>query len=222
MSPFSQQRPRRRRTSPGGAIVRRVRNPGRVAACALALGAIAVGPALAAVRAPSPTPGSSLLWATINVCNTKDHPETIGIRGSMPGTGDAQESMFMKFRVEYLRNLSWTNIGSSGESPFEAVGSAASRARQAGVDFKINASTRRHYLLRGVVTFQWRLHDRTVATTLRSTTTGHSVAAGADPPGYSASVCSLAANRRGSFVITPVTPRAASAAIVGRSSTVHA
>jgi hypothetical protein len=199
--------------------VRPVRNPRRVAACALAVGAVAVAPALAAE--PSPTPRSPLLWATINVCNPKDHPGTIGIRGSMPGTGDAHESMFMQFRVEYLRARVWTNIGASGESPFEAAGSATSRSRQVGVDFRIDASTGRHYLLRGVVTFQWRRHGRAVATTLRSTTTGHDTGAGADPPGYSAAVCSMDPNRRGSLLITPVTPRPASRSMVRRSSTVH-
>jgi hypothetical protein len=202
--------------------VPRVRTPGRVAACALAAPTLALGSALAATPAPLPALHSPLLWATIDVCNTKAHPGTIGIRGSMPGTGDAAESMSMQFRVEYLRSGVWTNIGASGSSPVEPVGSAAAPSRQAGVDFTIAVGAQPHYLLRGVVTFRWRLGDRQVATTLRSTTAAHSSGAGADPRGYSASVCSIVANKRGSFVITPVTPSPASRAIVGASSTVHA
>jgi len=198
-----------------------VRTPGRVAACALAAGAAPLAAALAAAAAPLPPPASPALWATIDVCDSAAHPDTLGIRGSMPGTGDAAETMFMQFRVEYLRRLVWTNIGAGGESAFEAVGNAASRLRQAGADFTVAPRTSVHYLLRGVVTFQWRLNGAVVATTLRSTTAGHAAGAGADPPGYSASVCSIAAKRRGSFVITPVTPSAASRAIVRPLSTVH-
>ncbi len=138
----------------------------------------------------------------------------------MPGTGDADESMFMQFRVEYLDNRVWTNIGASGESPFEPLGNAASQSRQTGVDFRI-ASAGRHYLLRGVVTFEWRVAGRTVASTLRSTTAHHSAGAGSDPPGYSAAVCSIDPNRRGSLVITPVTPSAVRRSMASRSSTVH-
>ncbi len=182
----------------------------------------AVGTAFAAASSPPlPAPGSAALWATIDVCDTKAHPDTVGIRGSMPGTGDAGESMFMQFRVEYLRERVWTNIGRRGESPFVAAGSAAFRSRQAGVDVTIAPSAERHFLLRGVVTFEWRLRGRVIATALRSTTAGHAAGAGADPPGYSASVCSIAVKRRGSFVITPVTPSAASQAIRAASSTVQ-
>jgi hypothetical protein len=196
-----------------------VRLPGRVAA--LALAAFAATVAAAASAPPAPDTSSPALWATIDICNTTAHPDAIGIRGSMPGTGDRAESMFMQFRVEYLRNRVWTNIARRGHSAFIAVGGAASRSRQAGVDFTFRTGAGRHYLLRGVATYQWRLHGRVVATTLRSTTAGHGAGAGADPPGYSASVCSIAAKRRGSFVITPVTPSAASATMRAASSTVH-
>jgi len=197
-----------------------VRLAGSVAACALAAAAASVA-AAAPAAAPSPDTKSPALWATIDVCNTTAHPDTIGIRGSMPGTGDGAESMFMQFRVEYLRNRVWTNIARHGHSAFVAVGGAASRSRQGGVDFTFTTGAGRHYLLRGVVAYEWRLGGRVVAATLRSTTAGHGAGAGADPPGYSASVCSIAAKRRGSFVITPVTPSAASRTIRAASSTVQ-
>jgi len=186
-------------------------------AAAIALAAVAAPPA----AAPVPNTRSPALWATIDVCDTKAHPGTIGIRGSMPGTGDRAESMFMQFRLEYLRDRVWTNIPRHGASAFVAVGSADARVRQAGVDFSFGAGAGRHYLLRGVVTYQWRLRGRVVATTLRSTTAGHPAGAGGDPPRYSASVCSIAAKRRGSFVITPVTPSAARRSMRAASSTVH-
>ena len=175
----------------------------------------------AAPSAPLPDLRAHALWATIDACNPRARPGTLGIRGSMPGTGDPRERMFMQFRVEYLRARVWTNIARGGHSAFIAIGGAGAAARQAGVDVTIAPHPGRHYLLRGVVTFEWRLHGRVLARTLRSSTAGHDAGAGADPPGYSASVCSITAKRRGSFVMTPVTPSAASAAIRRRSLTVH-
>jgi hypothetical protein len=180
---------------------------------AVAAGASARGVAQPNLASPS-------LWATVDVCDTASQPDTIGIRGSMPGTGDSSERMFMRFSVEYRRRHVWHPIG-GGSSTLVAVGSGDAQVRQAGQSFTI-APTRSHgYLLRGVVTYVWRLGARTVATTLRSTTAGHVASAGADPPGYSAGLCSIAPKRRGSFVITPVTPSPASHAIRAASSTVH-
>src|SRR5262245_47393421 len=34
---------------------------------------------------------SKRLWATVNVCDTVGHPDSLGIRGSMPGSGDRRE-----------------------------------------------------------------------------------------------------------------------------------
>jgi len=181
---------------------------------ALDAGASARGVARPDLTSPS-------LWATVDVCDTSSQPDTIGIRGSMPGTGDSSERMFMRFSVEYLHRHVWHPIG-GGSSALVPVGSADAQVRQAGQSFTI-APTRSHgYVLRGVVTYVWRLHARTVATTIRSTTAGHDASAGADPPGYSAGLCSIAAKRRGSFVITPVMPSSASRAIRAASLTVHA
>jgi hypothetical protein len=186
------------------------RFPTAVLAAACALGAwhasaLAAAPAL-------PKPGSTAIWATVDVCNTPAHPHTIGIRGSMPGTGDRHETMFMAFAVEYRDRLGrWQPLG-GGSSGFVALGDAASRLRQAGRNFTIATKKAHTYLLRGVVTFEWRLGGRVIASAVRSTMAGHHAGAGADPAGYSASVCSIALKRRGSLVITPVTPSAASRA----------
>src|SRR5581483_8428828 len=70
-----------------GAIVALVRHPRPIVAlCALALCAAPVARALAASAPPPPSTGSPALWATIDVCNPPAEPDTIGIRGSMPGT----------------------------------------------------------------------------------------------------------------------------------------
>ena len=196
------------------------RSPTAVLAAACALGAWHAS-ALAAASA-LPKPGSGAIWATVDVCDTPAHPQAIGIRGSMPGTGDARDSMFMRFVVEYRgRHGLWRALGGGSSSGFVAVGDGAARVREAGRDFTIASMTAHTYLLRGVVTFQWRLRGRVLASAVRSTTAGRHASAGADPPGYSASVCSMALKRRGSLVITPVTPSAARRASSAGLSTVH-
>jgi hypothetical protein len=179
--------------------------------------------AIAFGAAPAPNTGAASLWATIDVCNSAAHPNTIGIRGSMPGTKDVHELMYMSFRVEYRSSPGhWRYLGGAGQSPYVLVGNGASLARQAGQNFEVVPRASGSYLLRGVTVFQWRLHGRTVATAIRATRAGHVAAAGADPPGFSATTCRIQAKRRGSFVITPVTPSAARRPISARSSTVHA
>jgi hypothetical protein len=148
--------------------------------------------AMASGAPPLPVPSSSLLWATIDVCNTPAHPLTVGIRGSMPGTGDAHELMYMSFAVEYRGPAGhWRYLGAAGQSGFVKVGNGSSLARQAGQDFTIAASAPRTYVLRGAVVFQWRLQGRTIATEVRATRAGHPAAAGADPPGFSAAICKI-------------------------------
>ncbi len=196
------------------------RFPIAVLAAASALGAWHAS-ALAAAT-PLPKPGSSDIWATVDVCDTPAHPHVIGIRGSMPGTGDRHETMFMGFAIEFRdRNGAWQVLADGGSSGFVALGDAASRRRQAGRDFTLTTKKTHTYLLRGVVTFQWRLRGRVVASAVRATAAGHRASAGADPTGYSASVCAIALKRRGSFVITPVTPSAARRASSAAALTVH-
>jgi hypothetical protein len=155
--------------------------------CAL-LGTQAI--ALGAV--PLPPPSSPLLWATVDVCNTPAYPNTIGIRGSMPGTADAHELMYMSFRVEYRGAAGrWHYLPGAGGSRFVLVGDGSAVVRQAGRDFEIAPRPATSYVLRGVAIFEWRLQGRTIATQVRATRAGHTAAAGADPPGFSAARCRI-------------------------------
>jgi hypothetical protein len=170
--------------------VRRHRRAVLVALSASA--ALAASPALAG--APLPTPSSPLLWATVDVCDSPSHPDTIGIRGSMQGTGDASERMYMQFFVEY-RSASghWHYLGGAGDSGLVAVGDGSLVAQQAGRNFVIVPSAGRSYTLRGIVVFEWRLAGRTLAQAVRATSAGHRASAGADPPGFSAASCRIVA-----------------------------
>src|SRR5271170_1853376 len=58
------------------------------------------------------------LWATIDVCDPAKKPNTVGIRGSMPGDGHARDSMYMSFRLQYLDSATkgWINLSSGASS----------------------------------------------------------------------------------------------------------
>jgi len=165
-----------------------------VLAALLAAVLLAPSGALAAKRKPRSIFQSPLLWATVNVCDTPGNPDTIGIRGSIPGSGRARERMFLRFQVQYFDTADrlWHNILEGADSGFVDVGSARFRARQAGWSFKFvppaGGGTHR---LRGAVTFEWRVGDEVVRRARKRTRSGHRSAAGADPAGFTASVCEI-------------------------------
>lgn len=129
------------------------------------------------------------LWATINICNAKDMPNVVGIRGSMPSDGEPKDTMYMAFRLQYLDATTgkWLELGQTANSGMLKVGSAAS-TRQYGRSFTL-ASSSRLYELRGVVNFEWVRGKRVVYSTQRTTTPSHKNVAGSDPPTYSAATC---------------------------------
>ena len=151
---------------------------------ALLLGVLAVPAGAQQVK-------SRHLWATVNVCDTIKHPDTIGIRASMPGSADPKERMFMRFRVQYFSrgdNL-WHNISKGGNSGFIDVGPARFKARQAGRLFVIRPPAGASFQLRGKVTFQWRRGGKVVRSAALVTSAGHRSTAGSDPAGYSSDTC---------------------------------
>lgn len=152
---------------------------------------------LAALLALAPAAGgaairSPQLWATVNVCDTIRHPDTIGIRASMPGSSfGAREQMYMRFQVQYFRasDNRWHNITNGGDSGFISVGPAKYRVRQAGRLFVFAPPAGGSFELRGRVLFQWRRGGRVKRHAVRLTTAGHTSTAGADPRGYSSDAC---------------------------------
>jgi hypothetical protein len=131
------------------------------------------------------------LWATIDVCGPADQPNTVGIRGSMPGDGKPRDKMYMSFRLQYLSaSKQWVNLASGASSGFVAVGSGAS-ARQGGTSFELMkpAAGKAAVTLRGVVDFEWRRGRTIVVSGAEPTAAGHKSLAGADPASYSAATC---------------------------------
>ena len=160
--------------------------------------------ALGAKRHPKPKPPtkakiakalhrSKSLWATINICDTPAHPNAIGIRGSMPGTGEAGV-MYIRFRVEYFTaaDKTWHFAESGGNSDWIRVGSAKYRVRQTGFTFTFAPPPGGGaWTMRGVVTYQWRVGKKVVFKEERNTVHGHVDAVGGDPAGTSLGLCSI-------------------------------
>ena len=134
---------------------------------------------------------SRLLWSTIDVCNASDLPNTIGVRGSMPGDGQAHDAMYMRFRLQYMNATSkaWVDLAKGAASGFVNVGTGAS-PRQGGRSFQLGPATGQPaFAMRGVVSFQWRRHATILETVSRPTSAGRQSLAGADPAGFSAATC---------------------------------
>jgi hypothetical protein len=139
-----------------------------------------------------PVERSSVLWATINVCDTAAAPDTVGIRASMPGLARTA-SMSMRFQVQYRdQDGSWRSIASDADSGWRVVGRARRGPVDSGQDFTfLPPADGSAHRLRGVVRFKWVRGGRVVAKAMRVTTAGHRPTVGADPPGYSAAVCDI-------------------------------
>jgi hypothetical protein len=152
--------------------------------------------AVAVAAVPTP-PGSRdpQLWATINVCDTTGYPDGVGIRGSMPGTGDRRDALFMRFQVQFYRPSAgaWVSLGRAGDSGFLELGNGDARARQAGRTFTVMppAAGRPAYLMRGLVTFEWRRDSAVVRRARRLTSDGRPGTPGADPADFSSATCSV-------------------------------
>lgn len=168
---------------------------------AVLLAAIALPLALAATaqtKAPS-VQKSRHLWATVNVCDPATPPadigpDTIGIRASMPGSRDGREIMYMRFRVQFFRESSqmWHNVVQGGDSGWKRVGFARYKARQSGRYFRFSPpSGKPSVLLRGKVSFEWRLRGEVVRRAGKLTTAGHKSSAGSFPDGFSAATCTI-------------------------------
>jgi hypothetical protein len=172
-----------------------------VLALALASGALsAVAPSITAAQARSGNTvagGRSLLqsrelWATVDVCNPKDQPNTIGIRGSMPGDGHGKDAMYMRFQLQYLeaKGNVWVNLH-DGDSGFITIG-AAKIGRQGGWSGQVTpVAGKPAFTIRGLVTFQWRHGARILYEATRTTSAAHKNVADADPAGYSAAECAI-------------------------------
>jgi hypothetical protein len=151
----------------------------------LALLLLALLPAAAAAQ------GSRDLWATVNVCDTAAMPNTIGIRGSMPGLKH-KTTLRMRFRVQYLApDGRWLTVRRNADSGWQKVGVRRGGRVESGSNFTFVPPKSGDIVLRGVVYFQWRRSGKVERRARRITEDGHVSTLGADPPGFSAGTCRI-------------------------------
>ena len=152
----------------------------------VAVGCAAVAPVAAAAD------DRPEVWATVNVCDTPAAPNTIGIRASMPGSRNGQARRYMRFVVQYFSRVDdrWHRVPAGGDSGYLSIGKGR-KARQFGRSLRIEPNAGEPVLLRGRVYFQWRVKGDVVRRASALTHKGHRSSAGADPPGYSASTCTV-------------------------------
>jgi hypothetical protein len=161
-------------------------------------GALMHTPVLAHTTALASTPAHSLLqsrelWATVDMCNPKDRPHWIGIRGSMPSDGHPKDIMYMRLRLQYLdlAKKEWIDLSKGGDTALMKLGSGT-LPRQGGLSVELApAAGKAAFMLRGYVIYQWRHGTTVLQSAARVTTAGHTSLAGADPRGYSAATCKL-------------------------------
>jgi hypothetical protein len=160
-------------------------------------GAVALGASLLAgapgadARTPGERPPSP--WATINICDTRKHPDAVGISARMPGAGRSDMTLRMRFRLHYRRGARWTRVAGADSGWVRAgTGDASSVSR--GWTFMVTPPPAgRTYVFRGAVRFRWvaRGADPVTRTVVRMTRAGHPGTAGADPAGHSAATCTV-------------------------------
>ena len=131
-------------------------------------------------------------WATVNVCDTAARPNTLGIRGSMPGSGRL-ETLQMRFRAQYLDPRGrWRYVAAGADSGYVRVGVARGRRLESGYSFEFAAPAAGTTVrMRGAVAFRWLRKGRTVRRARALTQAGHRSTRGADPAGFSAATCDL-------------------------------
>jgi hypothetical protein len=146
---------------------------------------------LVLVPAAAAAQESSDLWATVNVCDTAAKPNTIGIRGSMPGL-KRRATLRMRFRVQYLApDGRWLAVRRNADSRWQKVGVRAGGRVEYGWSFVFAPPKRGDIVLRGVVYFQWRRAGKVIRRERKVTEGGHVSTVGADPPGFSAATCRI-------------------------------
>lgn len=156
---------------------------------------IAVGVLPIAVAQAAPADDGRDPWATVNVCDTAGAPDTIGIRASMPGLRGGQEERYMRFVVQYFSRADnrWYRVAAGGDSGYLSIGKGR-KPRQFGRSFRIEPMAGQSVLLRGRVSFQWRVKGQVVRRAHALTRKGHRSNTGDDPAGYSASTCTISSD----------------------------
>jgi hypothetical protein len=131
---------------------------------------------------------SNSLWATVNICDTKHHRHTMGVRGQMPTLGFASW-LSMRVQVNYYSSKRARFVPLSKASSTLRLGRMSKGLQQLGSTFTFSAHAG---LFNATIDFIWRRSGRLLGHTTRRTTAGHSNAAFGDPKHFSAKECRIA------------------------------
>lgn len=138
----------------------------------------------AAVNAAS---RSTHLWATVNVCDTRQHPNMLGIRAQMPALGfPAHLSILIQVDYWSSAHKRFVVDPSPHASRLSRLGVVSFGYEQGGHSFSFTPGR-----FRATVTFEWRRSGKLLLSVTRRTSAGHSDADHADPAGFSAGFCTI-------------------------------
>jgi hypothetical protein len=117
-------------------------------------------------------------WATVNICDTANRPNNLGVRAGMPGTGRRQ-LMFMRFTAQYWSpsREAWLDVPGAGSSRWVYAGSARFATQQTGWTFAFEqppAGTT--FVMRAVVEQEWRGPESSAGSRARRTGKRHDAA----------------------------------------------
>ncbi len=127
------------------------------------------------------------LWATLNICDTRSHPNVLGVRGEMPSLGFASW-MSMEIHLDYYNPTTKTFVADPGTAKTIRLGRSAHGLQQGGATYTFRGPTP---ILHASVSFIWRRSGRTLGTTDMVTTVGHPSADFGSPPKFSAATCQI-------------------------------
>jgi hypothetical protein len=167
---------------------------------AVALPAAAPPAAVIAAAASNPTPAqvtkairtaerAKTLWATVNICDSRRDPNTLGIRGEMPSLG-FPAWLSMRIQVNYYSRSKKKFIPVPGTATVKTIRLGRSRLglQQGGAVFVFKPHAG---LLDASVEFFWRRSGRLLGSTTQPTAGGHHGADFGSPPRFSAAQCRI-------------------------------
>jgi hypothetical protein len=171
------------------------------------------GPVLSTARAATRRAliedGERPFWATVNICDTSNSPNALGIRTSVPGNG-SNERIWARYTAQWWSAAAqeWKTVGGSGITDWNYVGTADMSARQSGWTFRfVQPPAGTTYVMRGIVQLEWRDEVQAARRASRSrrargaqrvavvrertllTETGMQGVQGGDPAGTSKAMC---------------------------------
>jgi hypothetical protein len=149
--------------------------------------------AVGASQAAAAAPARSSAWATVNVCDAGAAPGAVGMRVGVLGDG-RDRLAYARFNAQWWSpaKKAWVPVSGSASSPWVRVGSTIFASRQNGWTFSFAPPGQgANFILRGLVTVQWRAGGKVVRQGTLVTRSGLPGVDRGDPAGSSRASCSL-------------------------------